>query len=513
MKHFIKMAFYLLSIIYIFGISSCEKDLYEDKIKQEKYLVKKISFKDINCKYLNPTIINLKTELKTKNLNAKNAALGKMVYDSINNFYFDDENVLYAEKDLEHSYTFKISRPQNDGKLENLVLSKKGDGTYGIYFVKYSFKEEDYKYLTQEEIENSQKNIKEIVENENGESIILQKCVHVEIEAITSPRDDGMIGPNTIYFYIFSPCTSGDESDSSNSDSNGTNGNPGAGTENGNTGTSNSGSTSENNNTNNNGSNTGPNSNGGGSSTTPIMTSPIICTDCINDEPCEKLQNLIDDAEFIEELNYLKTKVNLFYEYGIRMERKREPIEGELYNKYTRLSGGEFNVTVSLDDYTYGNAHNHTFSSQSIPSWGDLQWLHDCEDYTLKPRNEGFAINVIVVKNSQNPTQEPIVYAIKINDYNKLKIKIAADRATVSDEYSEQNKLDALNEKFGKKFNSANGSTSELEIKFLKVYTNYGVDLYKLDETLNKWNKLGLQNPYNPNNENAVNSIVPTPCN
>ena len=50
-------------------------------------------------------------------------------------------------------------------------------------------------------------------------------------------------------------------------------------------------------------------------------------------------------------------------------------------------------------------------------------------------------------------------------------------------------------------------------IKKFNVSANYGVDLYKLDETLNKWNKLGLQNPYNPNNENAVNSIVPTPCN
>ena len=47
MKHIIKMTFYLLTIISMFVISSCQKDLYDDEVYQSKIKLESISLKNL----------------------------------------------------------------------------------------------------------------------------------------------------------------------------------------------------------------------------------------------------------------------------------------------------------------------------------------------------------------------------------------------------------------------------------------------------------------------------------
>ncbi|WP_395052826.1 hypothetical protein [Flavobacterium sp.] len=151
MKHFIKMAFYLLSIISIFGMSSCERDLYEDKIYQSKVNVEKVSLKDNNSEVnINKNLFKAVSKIKKYN----NDIAGKIVYDSINNIYFDDESGIKITKDDYESYTFKIIK--DDGNLENLLFIKNQLAEFDVYKVYYSFTEEEMKTISQSQLQQSE---------------------------------------------------------------------------------------------------------------------------------------------------------------------------------------------------------------------------------------------------------------------------------------------------------------------------------------------------------------------
>lgn len=103
---------------------SCEKDLYEDpirntsKIKIEKFSVKNISTeRTINPSELLKSISKTKSKFKLSN--------NKIVYDSINDFYFDDENGYKMSEDDKESYTFQLHRNQENelSKIENIIFS------------------------------------------------------------------------------------------------------------------------------------------------------------------------------------------------------------------------------------------------------------------------------------------------------------------------------------------------------------------------------------------------------
>jgi hypothetical protein len=46
-----------------------------------------------------------------------------MVYDSINDFYFDDENGMSIEKGKYKSFTFPVTRKNSNGKMENILFT------------------------------------------------------------------------------------------------------------------------------------------------------------------------------------------------------------------------------------------------------------------------------------------------------------------------------------------------------------------------------------------------------
>ena len=136
-----------LSLTLLLLFSSCEKDLYDEAIQTERNIkISRVSIKD-------PVVFNnrnLMSEIqKVKEKQTINQATGRIVYDSINNFYFDDENGIKVENGDYDSYTFKVEREAPiDSKLENLVFSKNKEGGFDTFLIKYPYSEEQIKTLS-----------------------------------------------------------------------------------------------------------------------------------------------------------------------------------------------------------------------------------------------------------------------------------------------------------------------------------------------------------------------------
>ncbi len=72
----------------------------------------------------------------------------RIIHDTINGFYFDDENGLLIEKDNGYkSLTFAIYRDAPSAKLENIVFSLKQDNEYEPFLSKYTLTEQQWQML------------------------------------------------------------------------------------------------------------------------------------------------------------------------------------------------------------------------------------------------------------------------------------------------------------------------------------------------------------------------------
>lgn len=101
LQNLLKICFFLLLFIFF----SCEKDIYEEQIYQSKVKIEKFSLRDNNSiSKINPNLFKAVSKIK----NTKQNILGKIVFDSINNIYYDDENGIKISKDNYESYSFKI---------------------------------------------------------------------------------------------------------------------------------------------------------------------------------------------------------------------------------------------------------------------------------------------------------------------------------------------------------------------------------------------------------------------
>ncbi len=141
---------FLLILAFTTFFSSCEKDLYEEAIiRSDKGLkIRKISLNDVS-RSVNPELYKRIDQLKIK----QEKIHARLVYDSINNFYYDDENGKVIEDELGvKSYTFPVYRENSDGKIENVLFSKNQNGEFEVFLVKYSFTDEQLKFLSQYEI-------------------------------------------------------------------------------------------------------------------------------------------------------------------------------------------------------------------------------------------------------------------------------------------------------------------------------------------------------------------------
>ena len=141
---------FIICILILF--SSCEKEP-DDFPLQDGIRMSKVSLKDPNIMANHSLMQEVQ---KTKSKGRKGNTANKIVYDSIYDFYFDDENGVYLEKGEQKSFTFPVYRENNDGKIENITFNLNEKGEYESYLVKYDFTEEQLQSFTQEQLEQYQ---------------------------------------------------------------------------------------------------------------------------------------------------------------------------------------------------------------------------------------------------------------------------------------------------------------------------------------------------------------------
>jgi hypothetical protein len=152
MKQKLKSILRVIALCLILLLSSCEKDLYENTISENHQIIlKKVSLRDSYLKS-NLELFKCVDKLQNKKIDSQ----AKLISDNENGFYFDDQNGIYIENGKTKSYTFPIYRANSDGKIENLVFSLNKSGNYDAYTVKYDFSEEEFRYLTKQELKQKQ---------------------------------------------------------------------------------------------------------------------------------------------------------------------------------------------------------------------------------------------------------------------------------------------------------------------------------------------------------------------
>ena len=384
MKFTITKVFYLLCLLLIFGMSSCEKDLYEDQISQSKFKVEEFSLKDTNSKVsLNSNFLKAVSEIK-KTIKSTNS---KIVYDTINQIYFDDEKGIKITKDDYESYTFRIIK--EGGKVENLVFCENVEGEFYAYKILYDFTEEEAENFTQEQITSRPKTIVEIksgtIENRTA------MCGEWEYEVHFSPRDGGIAGPNTIVIaiWVVGVCDAGGGTGTGpgtgqSGDGSGFGGNNSTGYGDGSGNNNNSGNTST--------PNGGGNSGGGGGSTPPtappIVTTPVLeLEDEFEQEtPCTSLKNFMKKSTNRSKFNTLNTAqmFNRTYETAYA-ETKTGNVRGFTLITSQSGSSNHVNFPSSLDIISYMHVHNNDFTKDDING------------------------NQITIKTSKNPSAQDLI--------------------------------------------------------------------------------------------------------
>ena len=118
-----------------------------------------------------------------------------------------------------------------------------------------------------------------------------------------------------------------------------------------------------------------------------------------------------------------------------------------------------------------------------------------------------FGYNITVCPNpaSPNDPSTAIIYAVTVDNLatltNQLNNIFGANFDSLTAE--EKSKIyDDLNYKYALEFADVQNSSSGMEKKFLELYANFGISLYKFDNSTNNWNKLNLQN----------NTVTTQPC-
>ncbi len=142
MKHYFKKLTVFLYICLALFAYSCseENDFVKEQNQGEKIIVRKMSFNEFSK---NPAILSKLNQVKNKETLA-----GRIVYDSIHDFYINTDYCVYLEKEGKTSYTFALYRDVDNGKTENLVLSSKDDGSFESKMVIYDITAAEKELIT-----------------------------------------------------------------------------------------------------------------------------------------------------------------------------------------------------------------------------------------------------------------------------------------------------------------------------------------------------------------------------
>ena len=164
-KQRIKQLLLLMTTCFFIAISftSCEKDLYEDAIKNSS---RDLTVTHVSLSGLDKTTsskINEKITL-LKNLSKKTSSQGWFEYNSALDIYIDAENGRLVNNNGKLYYTFPMFR-KTEENLENIIFAPLASGEMETYFAKYNVTPDVFDDLTITEIENLNPTIQRIDAN------------------------------------------------------------------------------------------------------------------------------------------------------------------------------------------------------------------------------------------------------------------------------------------------------------------------------------------------------------
>ena len=139
-------------LILVFGISlfltNCEKE-DESVLIEQKVITNKQPFKitKINQSKIkeNKAVMKKIQNINSNKNKTENNTQNRIVYSDEYDFYINTDNATYIENQDKsyHSYTFPIFRNEDNGLLENLLLSLQIDGSYKAFIVSYDLSEQE----------------------------------------------------------------------------------------------------------------------------------------------------------------------------------------------------------------------------------------------------------------------------------------------------------------------------------------------------------------------------------
>lgn len=414
------------------------------------------------------------------------------MYNSLYDFYFDDENGKYINVDGKISYTFPVSRDSTDNKVENIVFKLNEDNEYDILLLKYGFTKEELLTLTDVEIKNYTLNITTIQSKLGADCgaymIMCDNDGHggyADVPHVAGPGcHHAGNGSHLSTEWVPSDCEGGGGDTSGGGGSGASNSNSGAST-----------------------------------STNPVITVPVIpCTICPNEavDPCTSLSNLLNPL-----IGNARQKI-------LAVQNAGEGFSGEKGATFTYSNGAygsspilsstgsnsnAYGINFPPSPTIYAAVHTHQDDDSQTPmfSFNDLMYLVRLyrEASTENQPNVTF---LLTLPNSST-------FAIKIDNFESFKnfLNSIMMDPRIEKENNDFERAKKRNEIFHNKCCSGcnPGNTSTVGINyndrfiagFLTTLKNYGVSLYRATGNITNWEKLIA--PANSSDTNYTTA----PCN
>jgi hypothetical protein len=455
----------VLNFGIVFILFGCEKDLYEDKIYQSKINVEKVSLKDSKSNIkINANLFKAISKINVKN----KSTAGRIVYDSINNIYFDDEKGIKITKDDYESYTFKIIK--ENGDLENLLFSKNQYNEFEAFIVKYSYTEEEMKHLNSQDIRPNE--MISLSDSTNTNRMIYVSFLVSACSGIPYDCGGSICGFFEVAFSMWIDDFGG----------NGSGINVGGGVE-----------------------------SGGGGSTgngTGVITMPNVTDEDSNNEtPCDKMKKLLDP-----------TKANL--KPAIVTLQGTLNQQGENLTSFKKNAANAFNIEPQpstsinavagpLGPNYYGEAHTHPFqgpyASYPMFSWSDIYRLLQFYQYTGSWNQNNVAI-IGVFKDDFGVDQ---VYGVTANDITAFiaQMNLVIDSIPIPIIFPARDRFRYLDTELGDRYATDNN----YERVFLEYFANYNISLFRANSTITNWEELKLVTPILPSPPTPL-VVQPIPC-
>jgi len=464
-------------------------------------------------------------------------------------FTIDTTNVIYMGYGVYQSYTFPVTRENDNGLIENLLISKTNDSIYSAFLISYNLTHDEISQFNSNQIvsdfENKTSAIK--LDDLNWSDYLEQKSLGLglssdyclEMETVV-PRcscsgqhsaydvenninngekccEAGSVEMPYIVISLVECGNSGggidtggsgfdlgQEPNNSGIDDFGNPLPPNAGGDNPNTGNNPSDSNSNNSGDNNEEENTNDclqvdaNGNCGGNVTTILI--PVEEEVNKHVEHCESLKKLTEtdslSANIKPIVDSLRTKTSENKEYSANFEKNINfGLEYNYLHESGILEGASRTESILLTGTRmYGQIHTHPDKTQSMFSWSDVSRIKDI----YNGLNNGFDkkdIFIMIINHNGS------VYTIKIDDFQKLSQAIQDDLNDTKGKDDEK-KEKKLNREMKYLYNE---NQDNLEGVFLNKFKDFGISLYKAtDQNLSNWNKLDLEDPNDE--DSTVNS-------